>query len=198
MRWIVTAGVLLIIGLPASFTAGVITALSFSAEVEPSKVLFDALGSAGDWVAGLASFAAAWVALHLADQHRKEDTERLKIEQHFAKQWTLSIVSHGPRPSTIQGIGFYSPLNDTILPAKMFLLSGLADKVPCQLGFGEELRLSTQAGTLFEVATNIERVYGRNIDALQVVILTTIGRFYAPVHEGYREALVDVMPTAKP
>lgn len=108
-RVLITAIALGVIGGPIVFTAGITVALMFASDSNPADTLKTLLGSAGDWVSGLGAFAAAAIAIHLADKQRREGLPKIKVEQD-ADPYAIyiDVISTGDRSVLLTGVYLHS------------------------------------------------------------------------------------------
>ncbi|EKY4111163.1 hypothetical protein ACYTSK_21895 [Pseudomonas aeruginosa] len=171
MKWMITAIIAVVLGFPALFFAGVVTALTVAAEKDPVDTLITALGSVGDWVSGLGALAAAIIAICLADKQRRDNSARMEINQHFTEDnFTIDLISVGEKPATVRGIYIRSPrLRKQAMISRPPILKPNA--IPARFEYGEVHRVSIDKSDYLKVSREIEHELGqKEFRGLQLVI----------------------------
>lgn len=103
--WLIAVVVMVVVGIPAVFTAGVIVALTFAADANPADSLKSVLGSAGDWVSGLGALSAAVIAIWLAEKQRKDSLPDIKITQDADPyEVAIDIICTGDRSVLVRNV----------------------------------------------------------------------------------------------
>ena len=176
MRWIVATGVLVAFGLPVAFTAGIVVALDVAAGAKPTETLNDVLGSAGDWVGGLASFMAAWVALRIAARQRQDELPSLAVD--VSGSYSISVTNFGKLPVDVDGHWLY-------LTSKYgtFLLSPDLDDgdAGSRLEHGKRVTFRYGDQLALNMASWIHTCCHRDIRAVSLVISTPFKAFKFPL-----------------
>ncbi len=125
-----------------SFVLGI--SIGVSSEQETFlKFTIPILGVIGNWVAGVGAIFAVFVALWLAEQQRKRDSENLQLN--FSVFITagnpnpylaVSVTSNGNKPSKINSISVHSKSSKIALAIMQFDIVG--HQPPTLLTYGEQ------------------------------------------------------------
>lgn len=143
----------------------------------------------GTWLAGIATFLAVLVSLHLA---RKADSVRIKatvgIRLVFAGDGTpaeehvgITVVNQGDRPVTINSVGWRIGKRKKARFCVQPVSGQYTHQYPKQLLHGEQasflVSFKAVPGWPKEFATGfIEDVGGRNLKTLRALIHTSVGQ----------------------
>lgn len=142
-------------------------------------------GSVGDWVSGLGALLAVAVTLWLSEKQRRENTERLVIEQVARGEGlSIKIISSGNRPSLVTGLYIGSTTSDQ----KINLSSStyLHARFPVgRIDFGEMASVLVLHKHQLEIAQIAEKKYNKDFTALLLVVTTSLGRFSVPLDSIY-------------
>ncbi|WP_156320458.1 hypothetical protein [Pseudomonas lini] len=175
-RVLITATALGVIGAPIVFTAGVTVALMFTADANPADTLKTLFGSVGDWVSGLGAFAAAAIAVYLADKQRKDGLPKIKVEQDATPYAIhIDVISTGDRSILLMGVFLRSKKR-----GKRARL--LADGVlPKRLEFGDVHNISIDIFQMRRVSSEISGDEDMaELPDLEVVVETSMATFVFP------------------
>jgi len=104
-RMLIALIAIVVVGIPAVFTAGLTVALAFAVDANPAEVIKTVFGSAGDWVSGLGALSAAIIAIYLADRQRKDSFPKIEITQvAHPFGFHIDILSIGDRGALVTGV----------------------------------------------------------------------------------------------
>lgn len=143
--------------------------------------IFSALGS---WVSGIGAIAAVFVALRLAEDQSRKDSERLEItldtamipDMHKGLLICISATSVGLRPSLVSTIsitcGKHSSMQ--LVFAKFFPLS---DELPKKLNYGDRATWFLNPDSEKTIAEYIKSDCNGNSEGLTVNIKTSTTKF---------------------
>lgn len=141
-------------------------------------------GSVGDWVSGLGALLAVAVTLWLSEKQRRENTERLFIEQaSMDVGLSIKIISSGNRPSLVTGLYIQSKSSDR----RIGLSSGsyLESRFPVgRIDFGEMVSVLVPDKHRLQIAMDAEEKF-KDLSALMLVVTTSLGRFSVPLDSVY-------------
>lgn len=191
MKYFVVFGVLIacIVSALLGFTLGI----NLNPESTTTYVL--SWGSLGDWVAGIGAFFAVGVALWQTHQMRREDVEKLSINQRQIRgNWAISIVSCGRRPSKVIGVGLYSKKNGVTLPLKSFIFNDRQPKFPITLDYSDSLELFTAQGRLLDLAVAATHSFNGDIADVELIVQTTMTDFKRALPEETKAAIINAGP----
>lgn len=190
MKWMVAAIISVVLGFPAVFAVGVATALSVAAEKDPADTLKTIFGSAGDWVSGLGSLAAATIAVYLADKQRRDNSARMEINQYFTKDgFAIDLISVGEKPATVTGIYIRSPRHRRqVMISCPPLLESSA--IPARFEYGDVQRLTIDKSIYPKISLEIEHELGsKEYGELQLVVGTSTAEFKVDLDQKFSNAI---------
>lgn len=190
MKWILSVAVVLLCAL--SGLLGLTAGINLNSGTALRYVIN--WGSLGDWVSGIGALMAVGFALWQSHIFRKEDVEDLLIEQgHGPERWRISVISRGKRPARVQGVAFYSPKVDILLPIKHFVFHGDKASLPQTLNYSEDIQFTTRPDMFEDLAVNAVLAFD-DLDDLEIYVKTTLGSFKVPVLKettaAFHEALI--------
>jgi|GEM_PF-2909296 len=170
-----------------SLLVGLVVGFAFAIQLNPqtADVYLLNLGSVGDWVSGVGALTAVFVTLWLSDKQRKENTERIKVEQVSRDEGLLiSVISSGNRPSFVTGLYIgHKGSEEKIHLSKSSLLK---DRFPVgRIDFGELISVLVLDKFRLQIAQEAERRFGGEFDGILLVITTSLGRFSFPLDSVY-------------
>lgn len=175
--------VLVALSVLAGFAMGFAVAIKINPETADLYLLN--LGSVGDWVSGIGALAAVLVTLWLSDKQRKENTERITVEQVSREEGLLiKIISSGNRPSFVTGLY----IGEKSSEKKLNLSTGefLEKRFPIgRIDFGELISVLVLDKFDLKIAQEVERKFNGNFGSLLLVITTSLGRFRFPLDSVY-------------
>ncbi|MGY2338004.1 hypothetical protein ACW9HW_02010 [Pseudomonas sp. SDO5532_S415] len=170
-----------------SSLVGLVVGFAFAIRLNPqtADVYLLNLGSVGDWVSGVGALSAVFVTLWLNDKQRKENTERIKVEQVSREEGLLiSVISSGNRPSLVTGlyIGHKNSEEKLHLSKSNFL----KEKFPIgRIDFGELISVLVLDKFDLQIAQEAEKRFGKKFDDLLLIVTTSLGRFSFPLDSVY-------------
>lgn len=170
-RMLVAFSVLVVVGVPSIFTAGVVVALCFAADANPADALKTVLGSVGDWVSGLGALSASVIAIHLADKQRRDGLPKIEVSQDADPELVyIKVASAGDRSVLVTGILVHSRKRRS----RTRLLH--RDFFPKRLEFGDFIDIELD-GTQLRGASNV--LCGEDdmcdLSDLEILVETSLG-----------------------
>ncbi|MDV7209913.1 hypothetical protein [Azotobacter beijerinckii] len=190
MKWLIALIVAVVLGFPAVFTAGVVVGLEVAAEKKPTETLKNVIGSAGDWVSGLGSLAAAAVAVYLADRQRRANTPKIEVNQYITRDiFTIDIISTGEKDAVVRGVYIRSSkLKKQAMISRPPLVE--PKDLPWRLEYGDVRRISIDRSRYFAVAMEIgDELEEYEFTGLQIVVGTSTVEFKVDLNEDFQAAL---------
>lgn len=186
MRWMYGLGALIacvfsgLLGLAAGINLNPTSTVKFV----PDGSVF------ADWLSGVGTVFAAFVALYLADRQRKDNTAKIEISQYFSSDnLTIDLVSTGEKPAVVKGIFIRSKRTRKQAKLNRSPISGY-EKMVGRYEYGDANRLAISKALFLDVAIELEHELGsRNFDGLLLVVGTATAEFRAELNGEFVQAL---------
>jgi hypothetical protein len=178
-------------GLAACAASGML-GLAAGINLNPtSTVKFVPDGSVfADWLSGVGTVFAAFVALYLADRQRRDNTAKIEISQYFSRDnLTIDLVSIGEKPAVVKGIFIRSKRTRKQAKLNRSPISGY-EKMVGRYEYGDANRLAISQSLFLDIAIELEHEFGsRNFDGLLLVVGTATAEFRAELDGDFIQAL---------
>ncbi|MEC8328718.1 MAG: hypothetical protein VX100_21915 [Pseudomonadota bacterium] len=146
MSWkyikLISVAVVVVLIAALSFVIGVSFGVTFEQD-SLKDVLIPSLSAMGSWVAGFGTLAAVFTSLWLAEQQRKNNSEKLKcvfdvfvIQGEPNDALAVNVTSIGNKPSYINSITIHSADSTVVMCIQQF--SHLSSPIPVSLAYGQQ------------------------------------------------------------
>lgn len=170
-----------------SLLAGIAIGFAAAIQINPqtADIYLLNLGSVGDWVSGVGALAAVFVTLWLNDKQRRENTEKITVEQVSRQEGLLiKIISAGNRPSLVTGL--YIGEKNSEKRLNLSTSKFIEKRFPIgRIDFGELISVLVLDKFDLEIAQDADQRFNGNFGGLLLVVTTSLGRFRFPLDSIY-------------